>query len=172
LLLKFLDKFYNKGDIPWVQLIWSAHYQRKVPHEEKLCGSFWWKDVMKQVDIFRGISVISMGAGDTFMFWQDNWNVDGLARPLMFRFLKLFSFVLNDKMAALQVYGAEDLVDLFYRPLSIQAFQELQSLQSLMQDNQLSVTKDEWHYCWGESYSAKQFYDHIHAHLVVPKVYT
>jgi hypothetical protein len=52
-LLKFLDKFYNKHDIPWVQLVWSAHYQGKIPHEEKLCGSFWWKDVMKQVDNFR-----------------------------------------------------------------------------------------------------------------------
>jgi hypothetical protein len=125
LLLKFLDKFYNKRDIPWVQLVWSAHYQGKVPHEEKLCGSFWWKDVMKQVDNFRGVSVISMGAGDTFMFWQDNWNVDGLARPLMFRFPRLFSYVLNDKMSALQVYSVEDLTDLFYRPLSTQAFQEL-----------------------------------------------
>jgi hypothetical protein len=27
LLLKFLDKFYNKKDIPWVKLIWSTYYQ-------------------------------------------------------------------------------------------------------------------------------------------------
>jgi hypothetical protein len=80
--------------------------------------------------------------------------------------------VLNDKMSAWQVYGVEDLADLFYRPLSMQVFQELQKLQSLMKDNQLSETKHEWHYCWGESYSAKKFYDHIHAHLVMPKVYT
>jgi hypothetical protein len=155
LLLKFLDKFYNKRDIPWVQLVWSAHYQGKVPHEEKLCGSFWWKDVMKQVDNFRGVSVISMGAGDTFMFWQDNWKVDGVARPFMFRFPRLFSYVLNDKMSTLEVYSVEDLSQLFYRPLSTQAFQELQTMQSLMHHNQLSETKDEWHYCWGESYSAK-----------------
>jgi hypothetical protein len=172
LLLKFLDKFYNKRDTPWVQLVWFAHYQGKVPHEEKLCGSFWWKDVMKQVDNFRGISVISMGTGDTFMFWQDNWKVDGLARPFMFRFPRLFSYVLNDKMSAQEVYSVEDLLELFYRPLSTQAFQELQTLQSLMDQNQLLGTKDEWHYYWGENYSAKQFYDHIHAHIMVPKVYT
>jgi hypothetical protein len=106
------------------------------------------------------------------MFWQDNWKVDGLARPFMFRFLRLFSYVLNDKMSALEVYSVEDLSELFYRPLSTQAFQELQTLKSLMHHNQLSETKDEWHYCWGESYSAKQFYDHIHAHILVPKVYT
>src|SRR5438128_6523662 len=26
LLLKHLDKFYNKRDIPWVKFIWSTHY--------------------------------------------------------------------------------------------------------------------------------------------------
>jgi hypothetical protein len=61
LLLKFLDKFYNKKDVPWVQLVWSDHYQGKIPHEEKLCGSFWWRDIMKQVDNFRGVSVITVG---------------------------------------------------------------------------------------------------------------
>jgi hypothetical protein len=55
LLIKFLDKFYNKNALPWVDLIWFAHYQGKVPHEEKLCGSFWWRDIMKHVDNFRGV---------------------------------------------------------------------------------------------------------------------
>ena len=33
LLLKHLDKFYNKKDIPWVNLIWNAHYPLgQVPH--------------------------------------------------------------------------------------------------------------------------------------------
>jgi hypothetical protein len=40
-----------------------------------------------------------------------------------------------------------------------------------MQDNPLLNTNDECHYCWGENYSAKGFYDHIHAHLQVFKVY-
>jgi hypothetical protein len=32
LLIKFLDKFYNKKDLPWVNLVWFAHYEGKVPH--------------------------------------------------------------------------------------------------------------------------------------------
>jgi hypothetical protein len=72
----------------------------------------------------------------------------------------------------LQVYGADEMLDLFYRPLSIQAFQKLEKLQIILQENQLLERKDEWHYCWGESYSAKKFYDHIHAHLMVPKGFT
>ncbi|XP_071683372.1 uncharacterized protein [Lolium perenne] len=73
LLIKYLDKFYNKKDLPWVDLLWFAHYQDKVPHEEKLCGSFWWRDVMKQVDNFRGVAAVIHGAGDTMLFWSDNW---------------------------------------------------------------------------------------------------
>ena len=30
LLLKHLDKFYNKAAVPWVYLIWSSYYQAKV----------------------------------------------------------------------------------------------------------------------------------------------
>jgi hypothetical protein len=40
LLIKILDKFYNKRDLPWVNLIWEKHYAGKVPHAESLCGSF------------------------------------------------------------------------------------------------------------------------------------
>jgi hypothetical protein len=50
LLLKFLDKFYNKADTPWVKLIWRSYYQSSVPQAENLCGSFWWKDVCKHLD--------------------------------------------------------------------------------------------------------------------------
>lgn len=32
LLLKHLDKFYNKVYIPWVHLVWNSYYQQKVFH--------------------------------------------------------------------------------------------------------------------------------------------
>jgi hypothetical protein len=32
LLIKQLDKFYNKRDVPWVHLIWNSYYIGKVPH--------------------------------------------------------------------------------------------------------------------------------------------
>jgi hypothetical protein len=40
LLVNFLDRFCNKCELLWVQLIWSAYYDGKIPHAEKLCGSF------------------------------------------------------------------------------------------------------------------------------------
>lgn len=41
LLLKFLNKFYDKQDIPWVNLVWSAYYASgQVPHGSPEKGSF------------------------------------------------------------------------------------------------------------------------------------
>lgn len=47
LLIKHLHKFYNKEDLPWVNLIWASYYQHDVPHGSNLCGSFWWRDIAK-----------------------------------------------------------------------------------------------------------------------------
>lgn len=52
LLLKNLDKFYNRKDIPWVQLIWWKYYQDRVPHASREVGSFWWKDTLRLSSLF------------------------------------------------------------------------------------------------------------------------
>lgn len=41
LLLKHLDKFYNKKDIPWVNLVWHTYYSdSQIPHETVGKSSF------------------------------------------------------------------------------------------------------------------------------------
>jgi hypothetical protein len=55
LLTKFLEKFYSKMEVPWVQQACHAYYSSKVPRAENLCGSIWWKDVLKHVDNFIGV---------------------------------------------------------------------------------------------------------------------
>jgi len=42
LLMKSLDKFYNKADIPWVSLTWSQFYaNNQTPHQARCpVGSF------------------------------------------------------------------------------------------------------------------------------------
>jgi hypothetical protein len=46
LLMKNLDKFFNKRDLPWVQLIWPNYYRNgKVPGEIRKC-SFWWRSML------------------------------------------------------------------------------------------------------------------------------
>jgi hypothetical protein len=47
LLTKNLDKFFNKTNIPWVQLIWNNYYDSgKLPGYIKR-GSFWWRDIIQ-----------------------------------------------------------------------------------------------------------------------------
>jgi hypothetical protein len=41
------------------------------------CGSFWWRDVLKQVDNFRWVASVSHGRGDTSLFWTDNSMING-----------------------------------------------------------------------------------------------
>jgi hypothetical protein len=89
LLIKQLDKFYNKKDIPWVHLIWNAHYSNgEVPHATKNMGSFWWRDMLKLVDQFRAIASCTVGDGSTVLFWLDVWN----SMLLNTKFPRLFSY--------------------------------------------------------------------------------
>ena len=71
-LLKHLQKFYNKVDVPWVQLIWTTYYQHKVPYLAPAKGSFWWKDILKLSVQFRSIAHCLSGMGDTIGLWEDN----------------------------------------------------------------------------------------------------
>jgi hypothetical protein len=91
LLLKHLDKFYNKRDIPWINLIWNTYYSEgKVPHATKDKVSFWWKDLLKLCDIYIGIDKCSVGDGTTVLFWSDIWS-DQLLQdkfPILFSFAK------------------------------------------------------------------------------------
>ena len=68
LLLKFLDKFYNRADTPWVQLVWNTYYTTKISHAADACGSFWWKDVCKLSPIYRGITTYKIGSGSSILF--------------------------------------------------------------------------------------------------------
>jgi hypothetical protein len=150
LLLKHLDKFYNKAEVPWVQLIWFSYYTSSVPHAERLCGSFWWRDIVKLVEGFRDVTQIKPGSGDTFLFWSDNWHILDSYEPLSSRFPRLFS----------------------YLPLSAQAYSEYCMLDTALRDSPLSDDKDVWFYQWGQKYQSRQFYKHLHSNLNAPPVYS
>jgi hypothetical protein len=96
LLLKFLDKFYNKRDIPWVNLIWNSYYANgETPHASKDKGSFWWRDILKLCDEFRAIAKCNIGNGTTVLFWQDIWNNCILQQT----FPRLFSYAKNKSIS-------------------------------------------------------------------------
>jgi hypothetical protein len=73
LLLKYLHKFYNRVDTPWVHLIWNSYYTNKIPHNIAPCGSPWCRDIYKLSPIFRGIACSQIGDGRSTLFWKDKW---------------------------------------------------------------------------------------------------
>ncbi|XP_066391949.1 two-component response regulator ORR33-like [Miscanthus floridulus] len=71
LLLKQLDKFFNKKNVQWVNLIWNKYYSNGVPHFRREKGSFWWKDILRLHIKYRGVAICNPGIGDTIRFWDD-----------------------------------------------------------------------------------------------------
>jgi hypothetical protein len=99
--------------LPLVQLIWSEYYLDSIPHAENLKGSFWWRDVLKQVDNFRGVARVKPGRGDTFLFWLDSWYLNDSFVILKDKFPRLFSFSLDDHVSTANVFNTQDISSLF-----------------------------------------------------------
>ena len=168
LLLKHLHKNFNKEDIPWVQLVWR-YYPEGVPQSKNLCGSFWWRDIMKLAPIYQGLCTVKIGSGDTALFWMDKWK----GEPLQTIFPRLFSFALEDKISVKQMLSSEDRTVLFALPLSQQAFEEFLGLQTLLADVTLTAnSKDEWKTIWKDgAYTSSRYYHHCFRDQRASKIY-
>jgi hypothetical protein len=166
LLLKQLHKFYNKEDIPWVKLVWDKYYTDKVPHASREVGSFWWRDVMRLSDIYRGIARCSqLGDGSTVMFWNDLWTQPGLSE----QYPRLYSFARKDGISVQEIMSEEDLDAIFRLPLSMQAHEELIDLQShLINLEYDDSSRDRWSLIWGQKYSPQKFYKFVFSAMEAP----
>ena len=56
LLMKHANKFLNRKDLPWVNLIWNTYYHERVPQGTEPCGSYWWRNILKLLDNFREVT--------------------------------------------------------------------------------------------------------------------
>lgn len=135
LLMKFLHKFYNRADIPWVTLIWDNYYTNGKLPGDKIVGSFWWRDVMKLNTQYKGIASVKAGDGSTIWFWQDLWNGSICAQD----YPKLFSFAKKANLSLQEVWSAPNFIELFHLPLSEQAYEQMQQLYQVLQDVDLEI---------------------------------
>jgi len=170
LLLKQLHKFYRKDNLSWCNLIWSKYYQGKVPHAAREVGSFWWKDVLRLSNIYKGIARCNIGNGSTVTFWEDLWCDEILAN----KHPRLFSFALDKSISVQQIMQTDDLALLFHLPLSEQAMQELVSLQQEIQLVEFDENnKYTWSFLWGNNqYTSRRFYKLAFKHLAVPRTFS
>jgi hypothetical protein len=71
LLLKNLHKFFNKADLPWVQLLWNQYYSNgKVPGLARK-GGLWWRSIVNLLPTYKGIAQATLSLGDSILFWAD-----------------------------------------------------------------------------------------------------
>lgn len=68
-LLKYLNKFYNKLDLPWVNLTWRCMYrnQNKDPHACGPKGSFWWRNIIRLADKYF---MLAIKRGGVLISWS------------------------------------------------------------------------------------------------------
>ena len=71
LLLKHLHKFFNRLDIPWVQLVWEKHCSNGTLPGTRKKGSFWWRDILKLLDSSKGLAMVHINDGISYLFWED-----------------------------------------------------------------------------------------------------
>lgn len=147
LLLKYLHKFLNKEDLPWVNLVWKKYYQNvRLPAAANI-GSFWWRDILKLIDKYKGMAFVNIQDGRTCLFWDDLWC--GMVPKLSFP--ELYSFSKKKNLIFAEVKSAPNLHSFFHLPLSVQAFSQLGQLQNTLQLTQVSDLLDTWVYSWGSA---------------------
>jgi hypothetical protein len=155
LLIKNLYKFFNIINIPSVKLIWKKYYSNgKLPNHAKK-GSFWWKDILKILDKFKGMALISVQNGASCLFWNDLW----FGVVPKHAFPELYSFTKNPSMTLQAAKMNHSLTQTFHLPLSTKAYQQFVQLELTVNDFQPSNLNDTWSYIWGrQEFSCKMAY--------------
>jgi len=153
--MKFLDKFVNHANVPWVSLTSDKLYSNNQtpPHATSPVGSFWWKDVLKLFSKYQELAVCYPNRGNTVMFWSDQW--DGQA--LKDKFPHLYSFARKPKCSITFFLDHEE-DRLFRLPLSKRAAAQLEEIHTIIESKQWDENaNDQWTYTWGSPrYSSKK----------------
>jgi hypothetical protein len=139
--MKNLDKFFNKKDIPWVHIVWEKLYSNnRLPAHNKR-GSFWWRDILKLLPLFKEFSQIQINNGKTCFLWQDQWQTKVLEQS----YPQLYSFAKNKIITLHKALATENFIDLFNLLLSQTAHQQFILLQQSMSMIQINTQlNDVW----------------------------
>jgi hypothetical protein len=157
LLLKHLDKFFNRTNVPWVHLVWNRYYSDgKLSYQTtNFRGSFWWRDILKLLTSFKGMAMVSIHDGKSSFFWLDLWN----GQVLQQTFPELFSYCKDGRISVYVAKLEATIVNLFHLPLSTKVYQQFLDLDTLVQNLHLTTQSVHWSYIWGSpSFSSRKAY--------------
>jgi len=104
------------------------HNSNIQPHARCPVGSFWWKEILKLHVEFRALSHYNPSFGNSVLFWGDVWS-DNCLKDLC---PHLYSFAKKKKSSVI-FYLNGDLKANYFLPLSVQASEELEVLEMLLQ---------------------------------------
>lgn len=167
LLMKNLDKFFNRSDIPWVNLVWDRYYRNgKLPNHTKK-GSFWWRENLKNLPKFKEFAMVEVKDGSTVMLWQDKWH----NQTWKVRLPELYSYAKNKSISAKSALEQEDVNQLFHLPISEIAFGQLQRVQQDLKVTQLNENKDIWKFNWGSRFQSPKAYKELIGHSQIHDTY-
>jgi hypothetical protein len=154
--MKNLHKFYNRANIPWINIIWANHYSHSLP-SDKPVGSFWWRDVLKTLESFKGIARVEIGDGKTTLLWHDNW--DGICKSAQYP--ELWSFASRKDITIQQARLAASH-EMFHTLLSVEAFVQFQALNGFLVNLPHNNQRDKW-LCNASAslFSSQKIYSHL-----------
>jgi hypothetical protein len=162
LLLKNLQKFFNRLDCPWVNIIWENYYRDGKQPNLQAKGYFWWRDILKLLDKYKGIAMVIIKDGAIANMRQDMWN--GMIR--MESYPELFSFATRTHITVQQAHEMEELYEIFQLLLTIEAFQQYSLLSIEITSLELNSNTDEWKYILGSGqYSVQKAYRAMTGHM-------
>lgn len=169
LLIKHLSKFFNREDTPWVSLIWEAYYESGKLSGTGNKGSFWWRDVLKLLDKFKGMARVEINNGKSCLLWEDLWENE----PIIHKCPELYSFVKKKNISFAESASTVPFHGLFHLPLSQQAHIQMIQLQNQMSGMQLNDLPDRWVFIWNSNiFSVNKAYKHLSGHINLHPVYS
>jgi hypothetical protein len=118
LLMKHLHKFFNKEQIPWVQLIWNHYYSRnRLPIVgAQIRSSFWWRDIMKLLESYKSSTRIVVQ--DACLLWTNLWKDTNHSHI----YPELYSYAQNKHISLSVAHATSKRQTLFHVPLSNEAY--------------------------------------------------
>jgi hypothetical protein len=125
-LLKFLDKCFNKKYLPWVHLIWATYYANALP-PAKTEGLFFCAKIASKFHKNTRRLSCNMDDGNSIMIWKDKWNDQSLYHSLP----HLASFTKSLEISAHKASITIPLSNLLHLPLTEIAHEEFHTFSNL-----------------------------------------
>jgi hypothetical protein len=97
---------------------------KNLPLADRKKGSFWWQDILKLLDSYKGLASVTVLDGASCLLWDDLW----LHKVPRHHYPQLFSFVKSKGISISAARTADGPADLFHLPLSHMAAQQFLSL--------------------------------------------